>query len=99
MMSATARPSVSQPAAPPTASSRQAPVRWVNRIPLAITAGLAIGVTAAAVSVAIDRANRRTVEPRKASDAQSSQAIAHNLTTGRPDGIIGARPASTRTGR
>ena len=95
-MRATARPSVSQPAAPPTASSRQAPVRWVNRIPLAITAGLAIGVTAAAVSVAIDRANRRTVEPRKASDAQSSQAIAHNLTTGRPDGIIGARPASPR---
>src|SRR5215203_3777865 len=93
-MSATARPTVST-AAGQLAGPQKAPVRRLNRIPLFIAIGTVGAITVAGITVAIDRANRRTPEPPKVADAPTSEALARSFTAGRPDGMIAPKPPAT----
>ncbi len=61
-MSATAHPTVSPAAAGPLAGPQKTPVRRLNRFPLLIAVGMVGAITVAGITVAIDRANRRTPE-------------------------------------
>jgi hypothetical protein len=87
-MRATAHSSVTQPVPP-----RKHSVRRLNRVPLMIVGVLGIAVVRGGISVAVDRANRRTPEAPKAGDFQGSRAIAQQINTGRPDGVIAPRTA------
>lgn len=93
-MSASANPTAT-PAAAQLTGPKKAPVRRLNRRPLLIAVITGVCVTGGALTVAIDRANRRTVQRAAAVDHNTSEALARSLTHGRPDGTIGARPAES----
>src|SRR3954468_20344616 len=93
-MSATAHSTVSPATAGQLAGPQKAPVRRLNRVPLFIVVGTVGAITVAGITVAIDRANRRTPEPPKVADAPTSEALARSFTAGRPDGMIAPKPSA-----